>query len=58
MPEQPTPRWDDPSMWSPYGVPEMEVCELKFLPEADVEGRAAPPKTEEKKPSGKEKKER
>lgn len=54
MPEQPAPRWDDPSMWSPHGVP-AAVGELELLPEPDAEVQAAPPPPEEKKPGGEDK---
>jgi hypothetical protein len=32
MLEQPAGRWDDPSMWWPYGLPEMEPWECKLTP--------------------------
>ena len=53
MPEQSAPRWDDPSMWDPCGVPKTERVE-KWLPVLAEEPESIPPGTEEKTPRGPE----
>jgi len=49
MPEQAAPRWDDPSMWDPYGVPKTERVE-KWLPVLAEESESIPPEAEVEKP--------